>query len=78
LANDSTISSAFIRGVAVGQAILAAVAAFFAIAFFPDGRRLGGDGVAEGFRWSFIGAFAVVAVLWTCGARRAWRAKRFW
>jgi hypothetical protein len=62
----------------LAKPFLVAVAAFFAIAFFTDGRRLGDDGLAERFRWSFIGAFGVVAVLWTYGAARAWRAERFW
>ena len=68
----------FLRFVAIVEAILAAIAAFLTIAFLPDGTKLGGDGIGEGFRSSFIGAFAVAALLLAYGAVRTWRAARYW
>lgn len=67
-----------LRVLAVCQGILAGVAVVGVLAFLPGGGTLGGDGIMEGFRWSFVGAFAVAATGAGYGAVRTWREARLW
>lgn len=76
--SDAQQPSQPLRVVAVVEGILALCCALIGAAFLPDGHKLGGDGIVEGLRLSFILFFAFPAILFAYSARRAWRGDRRW
>jgi len=78
VAQDPQHPSGALRAVAVVEGILALCCALIGAAFLPNGHRLGGDGILEGMRFSFILFFVFPAVLFGYSARRAWRGDRRW